>query len=124
VVTLDRRIKQLEKQLGKEDAEFEAAVQRRLAAVRERCEKAGLFSWLDETLPAEMSRENAAEAGIRWLALADEYESRLELEIADPELRRNEACIRAEMRMGASRVEAESLLTVAEREDTSSGTDT
>ena len=104
--TLERRIEKLEK----EEAEFEAAVQSRFAAVREHCEKLDLFSWLDEMLPAEMSRVDAEEAVVRWLAMADEFESRLQGKIADPEQRRDEACIRAEMRMGASRAEAEALL--------------
>ena len=80
-----------------------------------------MFSWLDETLPAEMSQEHAAEGLVKWLAMADEFEARLEGEIADPEQRRNEAVIRAEMRMGASRAEAESLVTDAAREEIPSG---
>jgi len=111
--SLDRRIEKLEK----EDAEFEAAVLARFAAVREQCERLDMFSWLDETLPVEMSREHAAEGLVRWLALADEFESRLEGEIANPDRRRDEAVIRAEMRMGASRADAEALLADAARDE-------
>lgn len=49
--------------------------------------------------------------------MRDEFELRLQGEIADPARRLDEACIRAEMKMGATRAEAESLLNGAVRSE-------
>jgi len=68
--------------------------------------------------------ERAAEELVTWLALTDEFESRLEDKLADPVQRHNEALIRADMRMGASRADAEALLADAAKEEIAKGPDT
>ena len=94
----------------------------KLASFRTHTERHEL-SWLSRRLacyrvgPAGISRETALEEGIRWLAMRDEFELRLQGEIADPQRRLDEACIRVAMRMGASRAEAEALLPMRGLED-------